>query len=715
MPQAAKNPNFIKLQYIALQRASQKLHEVGSLPHATMAKVEDYKPWPGTAMAEEKKNDINQIDDTIGAYGAQNYTFNIGEFDLSPEQYRRELAANKGRLWKDSEQGRGAIRMFSRGVLGAGAFTWGGYFAATQMRGYNPLLRSKNFVQMIAKTYDVLAGKPIKALVNALGYDGEKFLTFRPSMQLEGYGGKMGRSLGHEVIGVTFDFGAMSCGDFWGRKIADTLDPNIKIDWKDDQGNIDPGKAASRFAKNWWTAITYAAGEDWAVAVPYVLTMRHIGTPAINKMFPGYARDFDMNGNGSTLLVNEKGRIRGNLTAAGVLNFWERFTTYNVGTLMFREAYNWIGDRFAFTRDTGRLPPILNSATDGGNDNPQHPVLEGARELVQWAARDAVKASIYMIPAVPFFWVTRVPQHKYRGYFMHPEKGILKYRIGAREEPLRAHSLSIDPEFKSTTPVFFEKTGEAAENPFTHATFNAYGKYDPHAKTYGFWDTLLTPVGYVNDGIRYLFHPIGKWLDRNPDAARRFGVELDVSPTGRIKLQSGRAVVNTFVNASIAYTPYFWMKSDVLAHKWDDGRTDISIERALDGAAKLNAGEVKAGIGELGHSLRGEPLPDPEREKLAQIRIAEDLTPPDSVYDLPPASEHYGEMEQQLNTRSFAGRLKAHKDQALSRMETFKRQVQPRKNPLEEAALRAPTYAEQERIRKLGEDNAPPGPEVTVH
>jgi len=667
-------------------------------------------------MEKEEENIVKQGDKSSPGFGAYSPEAGYG-LDLSSERREAEFQDNNKRQWKDSVAGRGAIRLFSRGALGAAAFTWGTYYAGAKMRRYNPHASPKNFVQGIAKAYDIVFGTPIKGLVNALGHDGEKFLTFRPTLDgWSGYSGKMGRSLGHEVVGVTFDFASMSVGDFWGRKIADTLDPNVKKDWVNENGGINYTKAATRFGYNWWTALTYAAGEDWAVGVPYVLTMRHIGTPLINKAFPGYAMDFDRNGAGGSLLVNDHGRIRSNFTTAGVFNLWERFTTYNIGTLLFRETYTWTANRLKHIWEHGERAPLVPFNPDNPDRTMPEAVVDGAKDLGLWASRNAVKATMYMLPAVPFFWLSRVPQHKYRGYFIHPEKGILKYMSGTEEMALRVHTQQLDPHFTPKTPVFFSNTHEAAANPF------ASGSFDPHAKTYGLLDWLLAPIGRLSDRLRRKSHPFGRWLDKHPDIAYDLaGLELDVSPLGRKKLLSGRAVANTYVNAAVAYAPYFWAKSDLFAHAWDSGRTDVAIERTLKGLGMLNVPEAGKGITEIGYALRGEALPDPQREAEAQLRIETKLTPPDSSYDISPIAARHEQAEEQaespINTQGFAERLRDHKQQANDRMAKFKQQQRPASyaQAVEEAALRAPTYAEQERIRKEAANATPPGPDVTVH
>lgn len=624
-------------------------------------------PAPDRATQDVRADEAARV---VTAASLTPGTFRVGHA-LSDEQWQKEFQ-NNGLRWKDSPLGRLGIRTVSRGLFGAAAFTWASYYSGAKMVGYTPHGKVQNWVQGIARAYDVLAGVPIKKAVTLLGMDGEKFLTFRPTQTYTGYKG-FGRSLGHEVIGVTFDFGAMSIGDFWGRKLADAVDPNVKLDWVNNDGSINPSKAASNFVKNWWTAITYSAGEDWAVAVPYVLTMRHIGTPAINKIFPGYLQDYDRNGNGGSLLVNNAGKITGNLTMAGVMNLWERFTTYNVGTLMFREMYAWTGDKLKYTMNTGKLPNLIDTDPGAPVRTGSETVAHAASQFGHWMARDVLKGTMYMLPAVPFFWASRVPQHKYRGYFINAEKGALTY--GPQRKPLRVNSMVSDPEFNHLTEVYFGKTNERAINPFSAKGF------DPHAKTYGMMDTLLTPIGRASDAVHSLFSPLTNWLERNHTwVNNNLGMNLDVSLQGKARLKGGAAVTHTYTNAAIAYTPYFWAKSDMLSNYWDTGRTDVSLDRIVDGALARNWSEVKAGANETWHSITGRPLPARERELEAQCRIASDISPHDSEYEVNAPTPH-------ARCNTFTGRLQP-------KAESFTPQSDPRRNALLERKKRAANFVE---------------------
>lgn len=577
---------------------------------------------------------------------------------LSSSQYQNDLHENNLPL-KATAAGRFGIRSLSRGVTGVAAFTWGENYAAKQMQGYTPHGPAKNGMQFCAKTFDAALGEPLKKVINLLGGDGEKFLTFRPTVKFEGYRG-MGRSFAAEVWAVTFGFSMMSIGDFWGRKLADTLDPNIRPDWIRPDHSVDLGKAATTFGKNWWSALTHSAGEDWVTGPIYV---NLIGTPFIDKIIPGYRFDYDRNGCGTTFILDSSAgkyvnaaeaklaesatragekvmdyAISHNLNTAGFLNIAERFTTYNIFTLMFREAYSETGTRLKQWWQGKPVDPWL-AARPGApaptTDNPVGDAFEAGKQLTRWAARDVIKAGLYMpIPAMAFAMI-RVPQHRYRAYFLDLVKGPLQY-IGkdGKEMFVRANSLLTDKDFFThTTPVFFGITKEAARNPF------GPGGFAHHGHNFGVLDTMLTPIGKLSDQARGVALPLGKWLENHEGFMNQYlGMGLDVSPLSASRAKNGDAVLNTYVNAALAYTPYFWLKSDVFSHAWDNGRTDIAIERVLDGIAKLNGTEIRKGVGEIGRALTNQPLNNPQREQEALCRIASDRSASESAYEFPSAS-----------------------------------------------------------------------------
>lgn len=636
---------------------------------------------------KEKNNDLqdgkapatNAGHAQIGAYSPATSTAP----NLSAQAW--EESGQKKAL-KETVKGRGLIRMFSRGVMGATAFALGGYYATHKMKGYTPAGKVGNWVQGIARFFDVAAGTPIKTIVNALGHDGEAFVTFRPTMHYPGYS-KPGRSLGYEVTMVTFDFATMSVGDFWGRKIMHTLDPNKeRPKWQREDGSINWAQALKTFGKNWWTALTYSQGEDWAVAVPYCLIMRHVGTPIIDKFVPGFRYEFDRNGNGGGMIIDDHGKIRGNFTAAGAINLWERFTTYNVGTLMFREAYNWTGGKFQHWWKTGEMPSLAEENPSNPNRNLAQATVDGISQFSNWITRSTVKAVTYMIPAVPFFWITRTPQHKYQAALIHPEKGALKYLRPDGEELLVRLNAPIAPE----TPVFFAATHESAPNPFAHGQ-----NIDPHATTWGWFDTVMNPIAKASDKIRTAV---------NKPIAKIYDATLKKMPAFR-KMDSV-SVADTYINAAIAYTPYFWAKSDWLADRLDYGRMDAAVDRTIEGVTSLKPNEFTAGVGEMWQAIKRQPLKDPVREEYAQCLEATDATPSDNKFDVNP---HAGESCDFLLPKRRPKKQDAAAAQPKPELNWRERIIAGKAEDKPEVGANKPTgYAEKEEMRKLLESLQPP-------
>ena len=88
--------------------------------------------------------------------------------------------------WSDSTKGRAAIRLFSRGVVGAAFFTIGGRMGKIHMQGYDPNaswgeIKGNQWLQYVAKGFDATLGKGIQKTVttfakikhgDAVGLDG---------------------------------------------------------------------------------------------------------------------------------------------------------------------------------------------------------------------------------------------------------------------------------------------------------------------------------------------------------------------------------------------------------------------------------------------------------------------------------------------------------------------------------------------------------------
>lgn len=565
-----------------------------------------------------------------GAYGPQSTR------PLITQKAWDEIDKNK--TWMDDPQSRLGIRLFSRGIMGAAFFTTGGFLAKKWMKGYDPTQSlmhhaNKNPLSFIAKLIDTTVGKPIEAAVTSVAGKemGLRAVHFRPT-----YWGRSGdkvmrgRSLGDETINITFDFFSASIGDAWGRDIAGWFDPHVKKTWTDEQGNVKIPKAIDAALKATTRYVTYNGGEDWAVSIPYAYFMK--GQRAlINKASPGFKYDFDRGLNGSALKVSSHHTV-GNYNLEGIIDLQNRFTAYNVGTLMYREAYDYIGNKLA-----GK-PNNLYGAPD--REVPKD-LLGKAGDLMKWMARSMVKGAIIMTPAVPFFWITRTPQTKYRTGFIDPEKGMVSKWNDNKS--IFVNSRPVESEFPLSYMEYQTSPTPNHEGHYDHFTFQDLGtvgnfepglaqqhtqypqnnNFDPYRKTFGIVDKGLNAVGKMNYRAAGMLDKPAAWADKT------FGKTGEYFKSGLgIENNKFKNFTRPMVYAAASYTPYMYAKAE-FANLWDNGKMDMSAERMIDGAAHFNWGEFKAGAGEIWSSILHKPLADPEREAEAERRDKIDTSPAD--------------------------------------------------------------------------------------
>ena len=622
-----------------------------------------------------------------------------------PEALSREAWEKEGaQPWKATPQGRLAIRLVTRGVLGSAFFTVGGALTTKWLQNYNSeaaLLKQDNPLAFISKLVDMGVGKPIEAAVNAIGKDGARAVTFRPTGLGHTSHRVSGRSLGHEVSAVSFDFFCASIGDAWGRDIAGWIDPNVKKDWMKD-GKIEWPAAIKQAMKSTWRYVTYNGGEDWAVAIPYVYFMR--GHRALlDHASPGFKYDFDHNLNGGSSKVSG-GEHVGNFNRGGIMDLQHRFVVYNMGTVAYRELYTFIGEK---------LQGKQTSLYGAQDKEPPKTIGEKLGNVGKWMVRSVVKAGIYMTPAVPFFWITRTPQTKFRGLVIdpehgalaydHPEKGIKFVKLNEKvpEDAQLFYAKHVDDPAQYHYNANTQKH-EPFQRHYVSATHDIHSvkqnKFNPNAKSFGTFDAGFNTTAKVCGVARKPFENAGAELDKVTINGQR--VE---SIATRTFGASFRSMANTYVNSAISYTPYMYAKAE-FANLWDDGKMDMSIERAIDGAVKLNFGEFKSGLREIGYSILHKPLPDADREREAQRRIEIDESAADVL------SETKGQMNQ---THESAPRSHAtadrHRHQPREQLSIRERVVAGRKEDAPVVGAKRPkSYAEAEEMRRMLEELQPP-------
>ena len=288
-----------------------------------------------------------------------------------------------------------------------------------------------------------------------------------------------------------------------------------------------------------------------------------------------------------------------------------RFSWYNVGTKMFRDAYSEVQKKVEHFRDRWkdgdhRLPvPSIDPHNFSFNK-----MGEAASHAVRYVARTVIKVMTYMIPAATLFAVLRTPQAKTRGFAINPELGVLGRMKEGKFKALKPHSAVASDMQNSAQELVFSQDyvttvpAPSATSPFTGKHMDAVN--DTFFKNQNvkapLHNKLTNPVGFLSE----------KTADTLNSAIQGVGAKLGVPPYKTAHF------ARTAAFASLAYTPYFMAKTDILAAEWDNNRMDMALDRTLDGVGHLNWGEFKAGIAEVMRSTMREPFTDPERERQAQ-------------------------------------------------------------------------------------------------
>ena len=575
--------------------------------------------------------------------------------DLSQKTLDETVKKAQSAAWNATPQGRAFVRVFSRGIVGAGAFTAGGIMAASAMRHYkagetlaetipsfNPLkwLEKEhiNPLQTLARIIDHTIAPVIRGGTKLITGSEEMAAAsthFRPTRIA---GAHTGRTLGQEIVGVTFDFGAASIGDAVTRDAFDAIDPAVKKSWINENGSFDYDKMAKSAAKASWRYVTYNQGEDWAVALPYVYYMKGQRS-LINHHSPGFDKDFDHGMNGGamkTRQVGDENHVVGNYHKEGIADLTSRFTVYNMGTLMYREAYDYVGNRLA-----GKQGSLYGSL----EENAQKSTLQQIADIPKWMARSVIKAGIYMPGPALIFSLIRTPQHRYKGIMVDQDHdAFVMYDHANASNRQHPDTVHVGEPFRlnngvstydKTTPVFLRK--QEYENGSYKWNNLDVPISNPHAHVIG--DTYDMATQFTHGDLdHYVFNPIAK----GSNAVRR-GVQKLAPAAGYVLANNERPLndksfndfkqrMNMYAGAAMAYTPYMWSKAET-ARLWDDGKMDLSAERMIDGITHLSLSETAAGAHEIWNSILQKPLPDAEREKEAKQRKKEDTSPSDAFHD----------------------------------------------------------------------------------
>lgn len=572
--------------------------------------------------------------------------------------------------WSSTMRGRSTIRLFSRGIMGAGLYTVGQYMISKQMPGYNRSISLRALgehtlesgeiafspwrypLRYIARGLDVTVSKPIKAMAKATvkderawemaqemaekhaidlsdkaeaiaqvkNYVGDNAIWFRGKKhfaadEMLGFKGGpqagFGRSLGDEMVGLTFDFAMGSVGDAWGRNIAQICDPNVQKPWRDKEGHLDFAHFGKATAQSGWRILSKNQGEDWAAALPYVYQCR-FQRQALSNAYKGFKLTADMQQNGGATRVDAAGNIIDSYAKAGALDLQMRFTGYNWYTLMFRDMYDNIANGLRIWKDNSYKLPSVEIEHD-----PLTSTVHGAGFTVRYATKSAIKAFIYMTPAVPFFWMFRTPQTKTRGIAIYTGDGTRGSGGAITSVPVPSNLAD------RHLPEYAKHIVSAYENPLPNGGqayirdraidssglwTNSPREVFDRSRTRGALDAALNPFGRLSyDAGKGLFEqivdPIAKAFNGNyKNSAQAHAAEFGNHANEMARLSASqtslRGLTHTFADASAAYTPYMIAKAET-ALKWNNKDMDTAIYRFLDGVTSFQVGEVRGGLSDM--------------------------------------------------------------------------------------------------------------------
>jgi hypothetical protein len=594
----------------------------------------------------------------------QNETSSYEEYLYGGGTYAK---GKEGLAWSDSTKGRMAIRLVSRGLFGAAGFAWGQRVIAKQMTGYHPetwVFDESKPLQVIAKGFDTMFGKPIQAFARRIAPEGQANLWAKESVNFrsKGYyfgnvlGHEQGRSLGAEMVGITFDFASMSVGDATARNIIQLFDPNLQKPWIGEDGKFDDDKLLDYVGKTAWRIISKNQGEDWVAALPYVYQMKW-QRQALSKVWDGFKLSSDRQWNGGSFRVNNRGQIVGDYQAAGAIDLHARFVGYNWYTLMYNESYDAVARGFKQWQENGYkidATPLL--------DNPITAIGDAIGASARYAAKSFIKANLYMNIAVIPFWLFRTPQTKWRAspimsdYSEAPTtldkegKNIEKIGNGyAGRRPYESQewrdrflkentNLEIEEsivkkgrrnvkeyhvngiDFRWDTARDWDRLFQGGTHTWDHhdqTKFMYFGDYKIKRPNLGGdkpfawenqktgWGKLLNPFGWVSYKYGSGLVHLGDHLAAQSGTLAKVAKFIGDTPFRR------EMNLRTFSDASIAYTPYFIAKQEYKL-RFDDtrpdgqlGEMDKAIYQAMDSLVSFDARNLKVAFGKIGGLMFG--------------------------------------------------------------------------------------------------------------
>jgi len=514
------------------------------------------------------------------------------------------------------------------------------YFRGALQKEYNPITKREEVI------YDSKGEAVLKA---------RQFARFRENRNIHSNQTRSGRSLGAEMTVVTASFAAMSAGSALMRNLlSGLLNPKERASWSKD-GKFDAAHIAKKTAGKVWEIGTYNAGEDAAVALPYVFYMRWQRN-ILDKAFKGFKYSSDGVDNGGGYRIDDNGRVRDHMLLAGAADLQGRFTVYNVFTQLYRDIYDnigggikqwWKGDKTVSAPSWIKNPSELPSTA-----------VSGTKHLLRYSIISAIRSIIQMTPSVPFFSVFRVPGSKINGMAVHADHGALhfletdkkgnvikgkngKAKLGASVRAnLGAHYFKGDyyndkgeRGFDSRYKYLSQKNRKV-ENlpPMGFADDTSFDKptaffYRSNADGTGPHPTkAFNPNGYANDGRELansmamkLSDKVARWMHKTAEndtwAKATDGLFKFAGYKGDDKATkfARRRLAKESLMAGIPYASYFAAKV-YTRDTYVNEQMNMGIERAIDGLLGFNRKEVAAGIAEISNTVMHQPLEDPERQ-----------------------------------------------------------------------------------------------------
>jgi len=574
----------------------------------TVAKERDVTPPAADKATPQRKPRVYETQDQTSTY--EEYLFGRGTFS----------EGSKNQAWSDTTKGRVMIRLFSRGIVGSAAFALGGRYANKHLKDYEHYDWNPNEpLHWVAKGFDTVIGKPISWAARTIGgaEKGEEYVNSATRFRTKAYffdkkiGHYAGRSLGAEMVQVSFDFACASMGDASTRNIIQAFDPNVQKPWIVD-GKFDADKWMESVGRATWRVLTKNAGEDWGAALPYVYQMKW-QRQAISKLFPGSKLMLDYGWNGGSLKVDHMGKVNGDYQLAGALDLQGRFVGYNWYTLMYRDGYDAISRNVKKWHDHGfqldaKLP-----------DNPIESVLGGVGNTIRYVAKSFVKANLYMQPAVPFFWAFRTPQTKWRASPVSPDHpsgyGIVNTqmmdptRVGSNGGYVPATKRTWDSNasraFQGGT---FTKQLKEGEKGFFGFTEIKADNYDPYA-----WKNQKTIFGAILNPFGWISYKTGSAMVKLTENISNDGWLNKWVLGDRHGLQDQKVyremTMRSFTDAAFSYTPYMIAKAE-MGLRVDDrpaggglGEMDKAIYGAIDSLGTLRFNDFGHYVERIGHLM----------------------------------------------------------------------------------------------------------------